>query len=176
MEHESKLKKPLYTGAVAIGLALGTMGLATAATTQTAPPVDNAAVEADVQDPSYDGSIAAPAEDDTLTDAEETAQLEALATVTADEAAAAASAVVPGDVVEVELDDENGSVVYSVEIVDSSGAEVDVKVDAGTGEVLDQQIDDDDDDSNDALDGDDDGIDHENENEGENDPEEDHED
>ena len=174
MEHESKLKKPLYTGAVAIGLALGTMGLATAATTQTTPAVDNSAVEADVQDPSYDGSIAAPAEDDTLTDAEETAQLEALATVTADEAAAAASAAVPGEVVEVELDDENGSVVYSVEIVDSSGAEIDVKVDAGTGEVLDQQIDDDDASSDGDVDGDD--IQHENEHEGDNDPEEDHED
>lgn len=172
MEHEGKLKKSLYTGAVTIGLAVGTMGLATAATTPTAPAADNSAVEADVQDPSYDGSVAAPAEDDTLTDAEEAAQLEALATVTADEAAAAASDVVPGEVVEVELDDENGSVVYSVEIVDSSGAEVDVKVDAGTGEVLDQQIDDDDE----SSDSDVDGIQHENEHEGDNDPDENHED
>lgn len=36
----------------------------------------------------------------------------------------------------VELDNENGSLVYSVQLTDSTGKGQDVKVDAGTGQVL----------------------------------------
>jgi len=63
----------------------------------------------------------------------EPADLGKLATVTVDQASAAAVAVNPGaTAVKVELDNENGYLVYSVEL--SNGA--DVKVDAGTGKVL----------------------------------------
>ena len=185
MKTESKFKKPIYTGAVAIGLALGTMGIASAATSQPAPPApDETAVEVDVQDPAYTGSIQAPvdttetAQDETTTEADEAAeaaQLEGFATISADEASAAATAAVPGEVTTVELDNENGSVVYSVGIVDSTGAEIDVKVDAGDGTVLDKQADDESEDES-ATEADDDDVQHENEHDGDNDPDAGHED
>ena len=176
MKNESKFKKPIYTGAVAIGLALGTMGIASAATTQPAPPApDETTVEVDVQDPTYNGSIQAPVEDETLSEAEEATLLEGLATISADEASAAATAAVPGEVANVELDDENGSVVYSVEIVDGTGAQIDVKVDAGDGTVLDQQADDESEDES-ATEAHDDDVQHGNEHEGDNDADAGHED
>lgn len=86
----------------------------------------------DVQEPQLNGSISVDeSQYEGLSEADEAAALAPLATITADEASAAAQAEVPGDVQEVELDNENGSLVYSVEI----GGQ-DVKVDAGTGAVL----------------------------------------
>jgi len=87
----------------------------------------------DVQEPQLNGSIAVPeGQDEGLSEADEAAALAPLATVTPDEAiAAAAQAEGPGDLGKVELENENGSLVYSVEI----GGK-DVKVDAGTGAVL----------------------------------------
>ncbi len=85
-----------------------------------------------VQEPQLNGSIAVPqGQDESLSEADEAAALAPLAKITADEASAAAQAEVPGDVQKVELENENGSLVYSVEI----GGK-DVKVDAGTGAVL----------------------------------------
>lgn len=115
-----------------------------------------------------------PAEDESVTEAEEATQLEGLAKITAEHASSAASDAVPGDVTKVELDNENGSVVYSVEITDTAGAEVDVKVDAGNGTILDQQADNDE--ADEADEADDDAVQHENEHEGENDADEGHED
>ncbi len=63
--------------------------------------------------------------------------------VTQDEAVAAATAAVPGDVLEVELEKENGVVGYEVEIKTSDGSMVEVMVDPQTGEVLGQGPDDD---------------------------------
>lgn len=84
------------------------------------------------QDPQLNGSIAVDeSQFDGLAEADEAAALAPLAKISADEAAAAAQAEVPGDVGKVELDNENGSLVYSVDI-----AGQDVKVDAGTGAVL----------------------------------------
>lgn len=71
-------------------------------------------------------------------DATEAANLQQLATITADQASLAAVAAVPGTVQKVELDNENGSVVYSVEI-QTTGGQIDVKVDAGNGKVLAQE-------------------------------------
>ena len=65
----------------------------------------------------------------------EAKELEKLAKITSDEAKIAALAKVNGEVKEIELDNENGNVVYSVEIL-SAGITVDVKVDAGNGKVL----------------------------------------
>ena len=70
-----------------------------------------------------------------VSEADEAASLAQLATVTPDEASQAALASQPGSVVKVELDNENGNVVYSVEIDTGSGV-VDVKVDAGNATVL----------------------------------------
>jgi len=54
---------------------------------------------------------------------------------TPEQASAAALAQVPGTVKKVELENEDGNVVYGVEIKTANG-ESDVKVDAGDGRVL----------------------------------------
>jgi uncharacterized membrane protein YkoI len=88
----------------------------------------------DVQDPSYAGSISiSPDESSGLSESDEAATLQAKATISPAEAESAALAANPGaSVTKTELDNENGALVYSVEL--SSGA--DVKVDAGTGAIL----------------------------------------
>ncbi len=68
-------------------------------------------------------------------EAGEAARFQSLARVTADQARAAAVAQVPGTVRTVELDNEDGNLVYSVEIATTAG-ERDVKVDAGNARVL----------------------------------------
>lgn len=88
----------------------------------------------DEQMPSYAGSIAVDqTATDGLSEADESAALAGQATITSDEAQAAALAANPGaTVIKVELENENGALVYSVEL--SNGA--DVKVDAGNGAIL----------------------------------------
>jgi uncharacterized membrane protein YkoI len=86
----------------------------------------------DTQEPQLNGSIAvSEGQNGGLSEADEAAALASLATITPEQAGAAAQAQVPGDVQHIELDNENGSLVYSVEI----GGK-DVKVDAGNGAVL----------------------------------------
>jgi hypothetical protein len=91
--------------------------------------------DADVQDPSYNSSITVPEDTDDN-------QLSGLAEITSEEAEASALAQVPGTVIESELENENGNVVYAVEIDTGSGAK-EVKVDAGNGMVLHIDADDD---------------------------------
>jgi uncharacterized membrane protein YkoI len=69
-------------------------------------------------------------------DPNEQAKLQQAATLTQDQATASALQQVPGTVKSVELEDENGTVVYGVQIVDANGKGYDVKVDAKTGTVL----------------------------------------
>ncbi len=163
MRKNSRFKKRLYTSAVALGLALGSVGVAAAVTGNTASdgPTDNGT---EVQEPAYTGSVQAPADDGSLSEAEDATRLEGSATITADQAAAAAAVVVPGNVQQVELESENGSIVYSVDVVDKSGNETEVKVDAGDGTVLEQE-------SGDEKTGeaDNENEQHESENEGQND-------
>jgi hypothetical protein len=80
------------------------------------------------QDPSYVSSIrvSEDASDD---------QLSGLANITADQAETAALAGVPGVALATKLDNENGNVVYAVEIDTGSGVK-EVKVDAGNGNIL----------------------------------------
>lgn len=88
-------------------------------------------------DPAYRGSIQVPADSADRGEQEEATSLQQLATLTAEEAKQAALREFPGATVgTVELDNENGSVVYSVHLTDSAGVEHDVKVDAGNGNVL----------------------------------------
>lgn len=93
----------------------------------------------DEQSPGYTGSVTVPnggADGESAADeAAEAETLSGLARISAEEAKAAALAAVPGNAVQVELDNENGSVVYSVEIDTGSGV-VDVKVDAGNASIL----------------------------------------
>ena len=97
-------------------------------------------------DPGYTGSVPAPADnvpDGQGTAADETqegAALQSLATLTPSQAEQAALGAVPGTVAQTQLDNENGFVVYSVEITGADGTVTDVKVDAGNGTVLDKQV------------------------------------
>lgn len=87
--------------------------------------------------PAYTSSIQVPDNESKRSEADEAKELAKLATITPEQARAAALARFPGGTVKADhLENENGSVVYSVEVVDSSGAEHDVKVDAGNGTVL----------------------------------------
>lgn len=54
---------------------------------------------------------------------------------------AIANQQVPGDVIEVELEDEHGALIYEIKILTGTGRVREVKIDARTGKVL--QIEDD---------------------------------
>jgi uncharacterized membrane protein YkoI len=68
-------------------------------------------------------------------DPNEQANLQQAAKLTKEEATAIALKQVPGTVKSVELEDENGTVVYGIQIIDANGKGFDVKVDAQTGVV-----------------------------------------
>ena len=65
----------------------------------------------------------------------EASRYQNLARITADQARSAALASVPGTATGVELENEDGNLVYGVTVKTASG-EKDVKVDAGNGKVL----------------------------------------
>jgi uncharacterized membrane protein YkoI len=98
---------------------------------------DNAIItsaQVDEQQPQYAGSITVDeAQYQAMSEADEAAALQAKATITSTQAEEAALAANPGTtIVKTELDNENGVLVYSVEL--SNG--LDVKVDAGNGKIL----------------------------------------
>jgi uncharacterized membrane protein YkoI len=64
------------------------------------------------------------------------AEFPSMAWITMDQAAQQALASVPGQVLKTELEDENGFLVYGVEVVTADKTILDVKVDAGSGKVL----------------------------------------
>jgi uncharacterized membrane protein YkoI len=66
----------------------------------------------------------------------ESARLQSLARITPEQAKSAALAQVSGTLKKVELENEDGNVVYGVEIQTADGGDRDVKVDAGNGQVL----------------------------------------
>jgi uncharacterized membrane protein YkoI len=68
-------------------------------------------------------------------DPNEQAKLQQAAKITQQQATDAALKQVNGTVKKVELEDENGVVVYGVEIADATGKTFDVKVDAASGVV-----------------------------------------
>ncbi len=118
--------------------ALPLAGLALAQTTPKAAPAmtrpqTQTAQSVKGQEPMIRGSILLPAEHKgvELTDAQESALYVKLAKITLDQARAAAIAAVPGTVTSIGLDEEDGSLVYEVEI----GTQ-DVIIDAGNGRVL----------------------------------------
>ena len=95
---------------------------------------EQADTDPDEQLPSYDSSIRVDdAQYKGLSEAEEAAALAGLATVTLEQAKAAALEANPGaTVVKMELGNENGALVYEVELDNG----LDVKVDAGNGTIL----------------------------------------
>lgn len=70
-----------------------------------------------------------------IKDDNETA-MAAQALVSASEAAQIATTALPGKVVESQLDEENGYLIWEVEIVDAQGQEAQLKIDAGDGRLL----------------------------------------
>ena len=89
--------------------------------------------EASEANESKDGEKGKEAED--KAEGAESERLKSLARITPEQASAAALAQVPGTVKKVELENEDGNVVYGVEIKTANG-DSDVKVDAGDGRVL----------------------------------------
>jgi uncharacterized membrane protein YkoI len=132
-----RLKRILATFAVVVGAGVGAAGIAAAASNTGS---SSASVTADDQDqePSYHSSVQLP-ENDNQSEADEAKSLEASAKISPDQARQAALATVPGTAGKVSLDNENGNVVYSVEIT-ANGTTTDVKVDAGNGAVLAKDI------------------------------------
>jgi uncharacterized membrane protein YkoI len=64
------------------------------------------------------------------------AALAAQAEVSSGEAAGIAQKALPGKVVEARLDDENGYLVWEVDLIDGQGQETQAKIDAGNGRLL----------------------------------------
>jgi uncharacterized membrane protein YkoI len=64
------------------------------------------------------------------------AEFPSMAKISIDQAVERALASVQGQVLKTELEDENGFLVYDVEVVSASKAIMEVKVDAGSGKVL----------------------------------------
>ncbi len=133
------LKKVLIgtgiAGALTAVFFLGSLALGTVfAQTPATPPPPQAQAQVDEQQPMYTGSIQVnDSQYQGMSEANEAAALQSTATITSAQAETAALAVNPGTtVVKTGLDNENGVLVYSVEL--SNG--MDVKVDAGTGKVL----------------------------------------
>ena len=148
------IKRAVITGAIVAGLALGGTGIAVASANPAVSSKSGSGT--DDQDPSFIGTVPAPAGaadagNETASDqtaGEEAAGEEAaaralqpFATTTSAEATAAALKVVPGTAGTALLESENGYVVYGIEITKADGTVVDVKVDAGNGTVLAQEID-----------------------------------
>jgi uncharacterized membrane protein YkoI len=135
-------KRTVVTAAIATGALLGSAGLASALTTTSqAPPAAAAAAAAsqDAEEPTYQSSITVPqnpADENAPEDpAGEAAALAGLAKISPEKASQAATAAIPGTAGTPQLEDENGNVVYAVEVTTPSGV-VEVKVDAGNGAVL----------------------------------------
>lgn len=63
--------------------------------------------------------------------------------VTIDQAISIANNEVTGTVVSSELESENGSLVWEVEVVDTSNKRFEIEIDASTGDVLEVEIEDD---------------------------------
>ncbi|EXX86036.1 PepSY domain-containing protein, partial [Paenibacillus darwinianus] len=77
-----------------------------------------------------------PDGDGEQSDAAEAAALQKLAKLTQEQAVAAASAEVTGTVNQVELEDEDGAAVYSVQIKEKNANDVEVKVSAIDGKIV----------------------------------------
>lgn len=80
-----------------------------------------------------------------MSEKQEQQKLEKEAVLSKEEALTAALKEVKGKAANVELEDENGTVVYGVKVIDEQGKKHDVKVDAKTGKFLKIENDDEDD-------------------------------
>ena len=139
-----RLTRTLGALGVATGLGLGAAGLASAVTSpspssgsQSTPSKGSTSDQRDQKDVTVTGSIQL-SEPKGGNEAGEDAALKAAAKITPDQAKQAALAAVPGTAGIVELSNDDGSVVYTVEIT-SNGTVTDVIIDAGNAKVLAQE-------------------------------------
>lgn len=153
MEPLSRTKRVVYSTIAGLGLFAGAAGVAAAAGRQpsapnpTEPPAASAGAAgetndgAEAPDANYRSSVTLPEKpgDPELSDAEELTQLQSLAKVSPADAEAAATAAVPGTAKPAELENEDGNVVYDVEVTGADGKVTEVIVDAGNGKVLHQE-------------------------------------
>lgn len=133
MNFTSRSKRLLVVGVAAGALSAGGAGIAFAATGSPTA----AATDQGEHDPSYQSSVRAP-EKDYPSDAAEQAALAKLATITPDQAKQSAAAATRGTATGVELGNENGNVIYLVDLTTPAGP-AQAAVDAGNGHVLAQQ-------------------------------------
>ena len=138
-------KRTIAAIATAAALALGVIG--STALAESPPPSAKPsaspqspkpkATETEQQQPSFTGSIRAPQGAEGPSEKDESAALTALAKVSETDARTAALAKFPGATVQkATLEDENGSVVWAIELTDATKANQEVKVDAGNGAIL----------------------------------------
>lgn len=126
------IRRKVAAGLGGLALMLGAVGGAVAVT--AAPPLTTPPA---VTQP-------AQAEAPETTDPAETPVDPSTVKITADQAQAAALAKFPGATInnrKVELQDENGTLVWGVALTDISGTVQDVKIDANTGAILSAQAD-----------------------------------
>jgi uncharacterized membrane protein YkoI len=159
-----KLRKHKLAAAVALAAVLVAGGASIAAASSSSPttaassaPAGQARTDGETadgpdggadsaqegQDATFTGSVPAPAETEqaggtetAASDPQEKAALEKLAAVTPQAAEQAAVAAVPGTISATDLGNEDGFVVYSVDIKGSDGSVTEVKIDAGNASVL----------------------------------------
>lgn len=114
---------------------VGLVGIALSGPTaaQGTPPGEQTQQQEQAQEPKYVCSISVPAN---MTNS----QLASLTKIDAKRAEAAANAAVAGTLLGTKLEDENGCLVYSVNIKSADGKVHDVKVDAGNGKVVHQEL------------------------------------
>jgi len=136
-------KQTLATLGATAALTLGVIG--SIALAESPPPSPSAAPskpanpgQTETQEPSYTGSVQAPKDTgNEQSEAAETAALAALAKISEADARNAALAKFPGGTIQkTTLQDENGSVVWAVELTDANKTAQEVKIDAGNGAIL----------------------------------------
>lgn len=132
----TRTRNAIAVGAAGLGVLLGAAGISAAVTNpgpSSGASSDHRAAETDDEAVSYRSSVTAS----------DGAALDGLATVTPEQAAAAAASAANGTAGEVELENDDGNVVYDVEVTRPDGTKLEVKVDAGNATVLAQEADDD---------------------------------
>jgi uncharacterized membrane protein YkoI len=137
-------KRTLATLGATAALTLGVIGTVARAETPPPSPTPTAPSQpaklkaTETQEPTYTGSVQAPKDTgNEKSEAAESAALASLAKISEADARNAALAKFPGATIQkAALEDENGSVVWAVELTDAKKAAQEVKVDAGNGTIL----------------------------------------
>jgi uncharacterized membrane protein YkoI len=137
-------KRTLATLGVTAALGLGVIGSVARAETPppspspTAPARPTSTGATETKEPAYTGSVRAPKDTGTeQSEAAESAALVSLAKISEADARNAALARFPGATIQkASLEDENGNVVWAIELTDANKAAQEVKVDAGNAAIL----------------------------------------